>query len=156
VRAVSETSIAEVVAPRRSEIAMLMRTVTALAVLVSAAVHLRLWFDGFRDLHVIGPAFMLNAVAGLVIAVLLLVWRHWVPAFLAVGFGASTLGAFVISATVGLFGVHEVWSGGWVLTAAAAEVLAVIVGGIVLLQHNPLRSGGQLEHWFPAHGAHLH
>jgi hypothetical protein len=113
---------------------MVMRTVTALAVLVSGVVHLRLWFDGFADLHVIGPAFMLNAVAGLVIAGLLMLWRHWVPPLLAVGFGASTLGAFVLSATVGLFGVHEVWTGGAVLTAAASEVVAVVGGLAVLLQ----------------------
>ena len=87
----------------------------AAGVLVSAAVHLRLWFDGFRDQHMVGPAFMLNAIAGAVIGVLLLTWRHWVPPFLAVGFGASTLGAFVISTTVGLYGVHEVWTGGYVL-----------------------------------------
>ncbi len=42
-------------------------------VLVSAAVHLKLW--------------------------------------LVLGFGTSTLGAYLISATVGLFGVHEVWTG---------------------------------------------
>ena len=113
---------------------MWVRIVTAVAALVSAAVHLILWgFEGYRDIEVIGPAFLLNAVAGTVIAVLLLVWRHWVPAFLVTGFGASTLGAFVISATVGLFGVNESWSGGWVLTAAASEVVC-IVGGLVLLR----------------------
>ena len=68
-----------------------------LAVLVSAAVHLYLWLDFARDDDVLGPSFMLNAVAGVVIAVLLLVWRHWVPAFLALGFGASTLLAFVLA-----------------------------------------------------------
>ncbi len=92
-----------------------VRIVTALAALVSAVVHGYLWVDGYRDIDVIGPAFLVNAVAGAVIAVLLLVWRHWVPAFLVTGFGASTLGAFVVSATVGLFGVNETWTGGWVL-----------------------------------------
>ena len=82
--------------------------VAAVAVLVSAAVHLYLWFEGIRDADVIGPAFLLNAFGGAVIAVLLVVWRHWVPPFLAVGFGLSTLAAFVISATVGLFGVRGV------------------------------------------------
>lgn len=112
---------------------MWLRILTALAALVSAAVHLILWFDGYRDLDVIGPAFMLNAVAGVVIAVLLVTWRHWIPAFLVLGFGASTLGAFIVSATVGLFGVHERWTGGWVLTAAISEVVC-IVGGLVLLR----------------------
>jgi hypothetical protein len=130
-----------------------MRVLAAVGVLVSAVVHLWLWFDGFRDIHMVGPAFMLNAVAGLAIAVALVLWRHWVPPLLAVGFGASTLGAFIISATVGLYGVHEVWSGGWVLTAAASEVVAILAGGLVLLQENPLRSRGQLQHRAPGRGA---
>jgi hypothetical protein len=132
---------------------MRMRVLAAVGVLVSAVVHLRLWFDGFRDIHVVGPAFMLNAVAGLAIAVALVLWRHWVPPLLAVGFGASTLGAFIIAATVGLYGVHEVWSGGWVLTAAVSEVVAILAGGLVLLQENPLRSRGQLQHRAPGRGA---
>ena len=120
---------------------MWVRIVTAAAALVSAAVHLILWVDGYRDIDVIGPAFLLNAVAGAVIAVLLVLWHHWIPAFLVTGFGASTLGAFVISATVGLFGVNEQWSGGWVLTAAVSEVVC-IVGGLMLLRAEWLAGSG--------------
>lgn len=103
--------------------------------LVSGAVHLWLWsFNGYRDLDVIGPAFMVNAVAAVVIAGLVLRWHHWVPPLLAIGFGLSTLGAFVTSATVGLFGVHERWTGVAVLTAAAAEVL-VVLASVAVLAH---------------------
>lgn len=119
---------------------MTMRLLAATAVLVSAAVHLYLWLDGMRDVDVVGPAFMLNAVGGAVIALLLVVWRHWVPPFLALAFGLSTLTAFVISATVGLFGVQESWTGWAVWTAAVAEVVAVVTGALLLLQDNPLRS----------------
>ena len=83
---------------------MKTRGVAAAAVFISAVVHASLWFDGYRDVAVIGPAFMLNAVGGVVIAILLLRWRSWVPLLLAVGFGAATLGAFAFSVTVGLFG----------------------------------------------------
>src|ERR1700712_2745779 len=102
--------------PRKGE-AMRLRLLTALAVLVSAYVHLKLWFDGFRDMDKIGPAFMANAIGGVVIAVLLVAWRHWLPPLLAVGFGLSTLGAFIISATWGLFGLNEQWTGWTRLTA---------------------------------------
>lgn len=110
-----------------------LRIIGALGVAVSAAVHLKLWADGYRDVHTIGPAFMLNAVAGALICVLLLAWRHWIAALLTMGFGASTLGAFVVSATVGLFGLHESWVGGYVWAAAVAEVVAVATGAALLL-----------------------
>src|SRR5690242_12306365 len=58
------------------ETLMVTRIVTAVAALVSAYVHLKLWLDGFSDIDMIGPAFMFNAVAGLVIAILLLAWKH--------------------------------------------------------------------------------
>jgi hypothetical protein len=112
---------------------MKLRIIVAAAVLVSGAVHLKLWADGFRDISVIGPLFLLNAVAALVIAGALLRWRSWPPLLVAVGFGASTLGAFVISATVGLFGVHEVWNrGGYAGTANVSELVALVVGSWAL------------------------
>jgi uncharacterized membrane protein YidH (DUF202 family) len=115
------------------------RIVTAVAALVSAWVHLKLWREGMSDIDMIGPAFMFNAVAGLVIAVLLLAWRHWAPGFLAAGFGASTLGAFVISSTVGLFGVKEQWVGFDVWAAAVSEVVCIIGGLLVMRAAWPRR-----------------
>jgi hypothetical protein len=130
---------------------MRMRLLAAAAVLASGAIHLKLWFDGFRYFDVVGPSFLLNAAGGLVIAVLLVAWRNWVPPLLAAGFGASTLGAFTISATVGLFGVHESWSSAVVLWAAAVEVVAILAGLGALFQERPVlpvlpgRWGGRLR-----------
>ena len=133
-----------------------MRVLAAVAVLVSAVVHFYLWFDGMRDVDVIGPAFLLNAVGGAVIAVLLLTWSHWIPALLTFGFGVSTLGAFVLSTTVGLFGVQEQWQGWAVWTAAISEAVAIVVGAVLLLRDNPLRSGGQPQHQAAVRRPHLH
>ncbi len=83
--------------------------------------------------------------AGPTIAVLLVTWRHWIPLLLAVGFGASTLGAFLIAVTVGLYGVHEHWTGWAVWTAAAAEVVALIAAGAALLEEYSLRPERQRE-----------
>jgi hypothetical protein len=134
-----------------SENAMKMRILAAAAVLVSAAIHLRLWFDVFRHTHVVGPAFMLNAVGGTIIAVLLVTWRHWTPLLLGVGFGAATLGAFIIATTAGLYGVHEHWTGWEVWTAAAAEAVAILAAGTLLLQENPLRPSHRLHQALPGH-----
>jgi hypothetical protein len=108
---------------------MTVRIVAAIAVLVSAYVHLYEWLNGFRDVHVIGPLFLVNIVAGVVIAVLLITWKHWFAPFLAFGFGASTLGGFAIATTsAGLFGDHEKWQGAYVWVAAVSEAVAIVAG----------------------------
>lgn len=108
---------------------MTARVIAAVAVLVSAYVHLRLWIDYHNAHEVVGAAWMVNAVAGVVIAVLLITWQHWLAPLLAAGFGASTLIAFIISTTgSGLFGVHEKWTGSYVWTAFASEIVAIAAG----------------------------
>jgi hypothetical protein len=115
---------------------MPVRLVVAAAVLVSAYVHLYEWLNGgksgYRHVHVIGPLFLVNVVAGVIIAVLLVAWHHWLAPFLALGFGASTLGGFAIAAQWGLFGDHESWQGPYVWIAAVVEAVA-IVGGLYAL-----------------------
>ena len=112
---------------------MTLRLVGAVALLVSAGVHLYLWFDGVRD-QTVGPMFLVNVVSGIVLAVLLVRWRHWLSAFLTLGFGAATLGAFTIASTVGLMGVHTEWRGGSVWLAAISEVVCIVVGAVLLVQ----------------------
>lgn len=129
---------------------MMLRWVTASAVFVSGLVHLWLWwFDGFAEIDVIGPLFLLNAVAGVVLAVATVASRHWLPLLASVGFGAATLGAFVVSTTVGLFGVQERWSGAPVWIAAVSEAVAVLAGGLALVTESrevrSSRSGVELE-----------
>ncbi len=113
------------------------RGLAAAGVLLSAVVHLDLWEQGFRDIRTIGPLFQLNVVAGLVIGVAVLVWRHWLPAVAAVGFGAATVAAFWISVLHGLFGVKEVPTGTSEVLAEFADYAAVLFGlaAAVLLWH---------------------
>lgn len=119
---------------------MLIRILTAVVVFVSALIHLEQWWVVFRDHALMGPAMLVNFGGGVVITFLLLFWRHWIPLALAVLFGASTLGAFIISATVGLFGVHEHWTGWIIFTAAGVEIAAIILGlaGLALEHRHPL------------------
>jgi hypothetical protein len=121
---------------------MTVRLITVAAVLVSAYVHLYEWLNGgvsgYRHVHVIGPLFIVNVVAGVVIAALLVFWHHWLAPFLAAGFGASTLGGFVIAAQWGLFGDHEKWQGPYIWTAAVSEAVAIVAG--LYLLSNELKS----------------
>jgi hypothetical protein len=113
---------------------MNLRLTAAVAVIVSVMIHLTLWFQGMRSVHVIGPAFLLNIAGGIVIAVLLLRWRHPGVGVLAACFGAATLGAFTLASTIGLFGDHESWEGFSVFAAATVEIVAIACGLMIMLE----------------------
>ena len=69
---------------------MTVRWIGATSAVISAVVHLYLWFDGVKDQGVVGALFVVNVVAGLVIAVALVRWQHWLPLVLLAG----AVGAF--------------------------------------------------------------
>lgn len=113
------------------------RSTAAVGVAVSAVVHLVLWNQGYRDLDVVGPLFLLNTVGGVVLAVLLVVWRHWLPLVGGIAFGVTTLLAFVASGTVGFFDVSgPLMFGRNETIAAVAEVVAVVASTVALLREH--------------------
>ncbi|TYP82883.1 hypothetical protein [Blastococcus xanthinilyticus] len=125
-------------APARPATALTWALRIAGAVLLAAMawLHLDLWSDGYRTIDVIGPAFLLNAVAGFALAVLLLaVPRRLLARAAVLGalVAAGTLAALVVSTTVGLFGFVEStaaplwWETFWVETAALVVLLALTV-----------------------------
>jgi hypothetical protein len=99
---------------RRPEVApsvvLVLRILGAALLAAMAGIHLYLWSIGFKDFVGIGPAFLVNTVAGfgMAIAVLLTPRRllGWVAAAGALlEFG--TFAALMLALTVGLFGYHE-------------------------------------------------
>jgi hypothetical protein len=115
-------------------IAWISRALAALGLLGSAWVHLVVWRDWARFDDVVGPMFLVNVVAGPVIAVALLAWRgHWLPEVAAVGFGAATLGAYLLSLTTGFFGVREQFRTGEEVWGVVTEAGCVVFGATLLL-----------------------
>ena len=107
-----------------------LRIVVAAALLGSAGVHYFLFTQGYSG--IVTPLFLLNAIGGLVLAIAVLAWRHWLPALGALGFGVLTLGAYTLSATVGFLGQHDGFNSQPEYWGVITEVIC-IVGGIALL-----------------------
>lgn len=105
-----------------------LRILVAAGLLGSAWVHLVVWLDWASETAVVGELFLVNVVAGVIIAAAVLLWRHWLPALTAVGFGAATLLAYALSLTVGLFGVQEQFATQEELWALLAEAGCVVFG----------------------------
>lgn len=120
---------------RRSELLSWILRVAGAALLAAMGwLHLDLWFDGYRTIDVIGPAFMLNAIAGFALAVLLLAVPRrllWPAAALGALTALGTLVALILSTTVGLFGFVEStaaplwWETFWIETAAVVVLAAL-------------------------------
>lgn len=110
------------------------RAVASVGASTGAVVHLLLWADGFKTIPKIGPLFLLDVIAGFVVALFVVASRHWLSAATVVLFGAGTLAAFFMSVAFGLFGVHETIHGTPQLTALIAEAVAVLAGIVLLVR----------------------
>jgi predicted lipoprotein with Yx(FWY)xxD motif len=90
--------------PRRSWLGI----VGAALLVAAGAIHLDLYLTGYRTIPTIGPLFLLQVIAAFVLAAAILVTGNWLIAGLGAGFAVSTLGGYLLSLWVGLFGFTEV------------------------------------------------
>ena len=113
-----------------------LRVLGAALLVAMAWIHLDLWLDGYRTIDVVGPAFLLNTLAGFGLAALLLVTPRSLVAWVAVLgalTAAGTIAGLLLSTTVGLFGFVEStaaplwWESFWVELAAVVVLVALAV-----------------------------
>ena len=104
-------------------------------------IHLHLWQEGYRHIPTNGPLFLLDAVAGFVLAALLLAWPRPLAGLAAAVYTASTLGALLISLSVGLFGFRESISASYVTQSLTIETITMLalISLTVLLAFTPGR-----------------
>jgi hypothetical protein len=111
----------------RRTAALLLRLGCAALLARIGYIHLHLWQEGYSHIPTNGPLFLLDAVAGFVFAAALLAWPRPLTGLLAIGYTASTLGALIISLSVGLFGFRESISASFVTESLTIESLTVVV-----------------------------
>lgn len=118
----------------------ILRALVALGLLGSAWVHWVVWQDWAKDMAVVGPSFLVNVVAGVVIAIAVLAWRSPLPAIGAIAFGLATLAAYALSLTVGFFGVQEQFATGEEVWGVITELGCVVFGTALLLTRDRTRA----------------
>ncbi|MCW2911624.1 MAG: hypothetical protein JWL68_6413, partial [Actinomycetia bacterium] len=108
----------------------------------TAAIHLDLYLTGYRTIPTIGWLFLLQVIAafGLGLAVLAIPSRFVLPARLAAaagaGFALATLGGYLLSVWIGLFGFKEVRTTAGI-AAGLVEVAAFVVLAALALAPAP-------------------
>jgi predicted lipoprotein with Yx(FWY)xxD motif len=125
--------------------------------IATAAIHLDLYLTGYRTIPTIGWLFLLQVIAafGLGLAVLaiprrpagaLLVSR--LAAAAGAGFALATLGGYLLSVWIGLFGFKEVRTGAGI-AAGLVEVAAFVVLAALALAPAPANRGEPAPARFP-------
>jgi len=108
-----------------------MRILSAIALLATGGIHLYLVFNGVGG--ILGVAFVLNAVGGLILAVGMVLLRGrllQLVTVLGLLFLIATLLSLVLALTVGLFGIHETWDFMLVPETVVVESIGIVILGI--------------------------
>ena len=137
--------------PGRRTAALLLRLACVALLAWIGYIHLHLWLEGYRQIPTDGPLFLLDAVAGFALAAILLVWPAPVAGLMAAGYTAATLGALLISLTVGLFGFRESISASYVVLSLTIEPITALalVAWTVLVTATPGRRTARLRRTDP-------
>jgi hypothetical protein len=95
-------------------------------------VHWHLWDSGYKHIHYagqppLGPFFLVDAIAGVVLALVLLAWPRVLTGIVAAGFAATTLASLLISLNYGLFGFPESTQASFVVQTLWYESVALAI-----------------------------
>ncbi len=106
----------------------IMRILSAIFLLATGGIHLYMVFTGVGGL--LGVMFVLNGIAGIVLAIAMLVLRGrllQLATVLSLLFLIATLGALILALTVGLFGITETWDALLVRETVIVESIGIVV-----------------------------
>jgi hypothetical protein len=91
-------------------------------------IHFHLWQSvGYRRIPTIGPLFLVQSVAGVVIGLVVMATRRVWAALLGAGFAVATLAGFLISVAYGLFDFKDSWSAPYAHLAFEIEIVSIVV-----------------------------
>ena len=127
-----------------------LRLTIAIGCVLIGAMHLRLYFDSYRDIPIenVGRSFVLNAVAAGAIAVLVLVWPSRLALVAPLVLANATLVAFALSRTDrGIFNFTE---RGWnpspdAALSVAVEIATGLLAVAALVLEAPPREAAMTE-----------
>jgi predicted lipoprotein with Yx(FWY)xxD motif len=98
----------------------------------TGGIHLDLYLTGYRSIPTIGWLFLLQVIAAFALALAVLVSGSRLAAAAGAGFALSTLGGYLLSVWIGLFGFKEVRTTAGIV-AGVIEVAAFAVLAILAL-----------------------
>jgi predicted lipoprotein with Yx(FWY)xxD motif len=131
----------------RARVRLALRLAGGGLLVATGAIHLDLYLTGYRSIPTIGWLFLLQVIAAFGLGVLVLATGGWLAAAAGAGFALATLGGYVLSLWIGLFGFKEVrTTAGIVAGVIEVAAFAALAGlaGLTAAPGSRHRAGGRL------------
>jgi predicted lipoprotein with Yx(FWY)xxD motif len=121
-----------------------LRLVGGGLLVAAGAIHLDLYLTGYRTIPTIGWLFLLQVIAAFVLAAGVLLLGSRLAAAAGAGFALSTLGGYLLSVWIGLFGFKEVRTTAGIAAGVIEVAAFAVLAAMALIpagQPRPARAG---------------
>jgi len=142
--------------PRAGIVTAGLRVTGAGLLIAIAAIHLDLYVTGYRSIPTIGWLFLLQVIVAFALGLVVLATGSRLAAAAGAGFALATLGGYLLSVWIGLFGFKEVETTAGI-AAGVIEVAAFAVLAVLAVRPRPSRHsarslpiGGPAGSWLDA------
>jgi predicted lipoprotein with Yx(FWY)xxD motif len=108
--------------------------------IAAAAIHFDLYLTGFNNIPTIGWLFLFQVITGFVLGIAVLVYGSRLAAAAGAAFALATLGGYLLSLWVGLFGFKETRTTAGIV-AGVIEIAAAAALGMLALTPAPGAAG---------------
>src|SRR6476646_3164958 len=109
--------------------------------IAAAAIHFDLYLTGFNNIPTIGWLFLFQVITGFVLGIAVLVYGSRLAAAAGAAFALATLGGYLLSLWVGLFGFKETRTTAGIV-AGVLEIAAAAALGLLALTPAPGAAAG--------------
>ena len=111
---------------------LILRVIGSGLLVATAAIHLDLYLTGYRTIPTIGWLFLLQVICAFSLGAIVLVSDNRLASAAGAGFALATLGGYLLSLRIGLFGFREVRTAAGIV-AGVIEVTAfsVLAAGVL-------------------------
>ncbi len=122
-------------------------------VLLSGLIHLKLWINGgYQGISVIGPLFLAQGIAGILLAVALGLFRRLGLILAGAAYCVATAAGLLISVNFGLFGFKDSLAVPYATSSMIEEFIGggvLLVAALAFLATRPWRHPGSERIWPP-------
>ena len=128
--------------PERSLLRLALRLAGAGLLAAAGAIHLDLYLTGYSSIPTIGWLFLLQVIVAFVLAIAVLVSGSWLAAAAGAGFAVSTLGGYLLTVWIGLFGFKEVRTTAGIVAGVIEVAAFAVLAALALMPDRPGQPAG--------------